>query len=160
MYTWCLTNYILQMAKMPRQDCSLQICSYFCRATYVAEETASRTEKAAARQDAFIDGLHARLRAARASRDLASARAAEQRTETRSARELLAATAAEVEAVHWERRARGSQWRDSLLAVQRRDEALKVRPLKQQHRQGLSYAYRMLPVNHSGSRSRGYARAC
>ena len=97
------------------------------RATYVAEESASRTEKAAARQDAFINGLHAHLRAAHASRDLANARAAEQRTETRAARELLAATVAEVEAVHWERRARGGQWRDSLLAVQRRDEALKVR---------------------------------
>ncbi|KAK9831426.1 hypothetical protein WJX81_003736 [Elliptochloris bilobata] len=96
------------------------------RATYVAEEMAGRTEKAAARQDVFIDSLHARLRAAHTSRDLANARAAEQRAETRAARELLAATAAEAEGVHWERRARGAQWRDSLLALQRRDEALKL----------------------------------
>ncbi len=65
--------------------------------------------------------------AARAARDLSAARLDEQRRETRAARELLAATAAEAEAVHYERRARGAQWRGSLLALQRRDEALKAR---------------------------------
>jgi len=94
----------------------------------VAEETAGRTEKAQKHKDLLLEGLHARLHAAAAGRALSAARLGEQRRETRAARELLAATAAEAEGVHYERRARGAQWRDSLLALQRRDEALKARP--------------------------------
>lgn len=97
------------------------------RETYAAEEQVQRLERAKQRQDFLIDHLQQQIE--RLGRQLAlhSAQLAAQQAETKSAREVLARAVVDMEGVQYEKKALVGQWKASLVAMARRDEALEVR---------------------------------
>ncbi|MEW5300344.1 MAG: hypothetical protein WDW36_003280 [Sanguina aurantia] len=110
------------------------------RAAYAAEEAASKQERAKMVQDFRIDTMQEDLKSAQQSLALHSAQAEAQRRETRAAMETLAEAETEMESVHFEKKQLVAQWRGSLLAIQRRDEALSAiqDSVREQQQQALS----------------------
>ena len=97
-----------------------------CRATYAAEQSVQKLEKGKKDQDLLIDHLHQQVRSHEQQIAIYTQQYEAQRRETRAAKEMLAAAEAEMEGVHFEKRQLTAQWQSSLIATQRRDEALRV----------------------------------
>ncbi|GBF90586.1 hypothetical protein Rsub_03158 [Raphidocelis subcapitata] len=94
------------------------------RAAHAAEEAVQRLEKEKQRQDFLIDGLQGTLRSLQQQLSQHAAQLDAQRRETRAARETLAEAEADMEGVAFEKKQLLAQWKSSLNAIQRRDEAL------------------------------------
>ena len=97
-----------------------------CRATYAAENAVQRLEKGKKEQDLLIDHLHGQIKGHQRQIALFTQQHAAQQRETRAAQETLAEAAAEMEGVAFEKKQLTAQWQSSLIAMQKRDEALKV----------------------------------
>lgn len=96
------------------------------RATYAAEQSVQRLEKGKKDQDLLIDHLHQQVRTQEQQIAIYTQQFENQQRETRAAREMLAEAQAEMEGVHFEKKQLTAQWQSSLIATQRRDEALRV----------------------------------
>lgn len=96
------------------------------RVASATEGAVQRLEKAKAEQDFLIDGLQGQLARLGRQLELHSARLDAQRLETRAAQEFLAKAVSDMEGVQFEKRQLVAQWKSSLLAMERRDEALEV----------------------------------
>ena len=96
------------------------------RATYAAENAVQRLEKGKKEQDLLIDHLHGQIKGHQRQITLFTQQHAAQQRETRAAQETLAEAAAEMEGVAFEKKQLTAQWQSSLIAMQKRDEALKV----------------------------------
>ncbi|GIL43650.1 hypothetical protein Vafri_1318 [Volvox africanus] len=112
------------------------------RAAYAAEEAVQKMEKAKMDQDFRIDTLQENLKSAQQQLSLVSAQLEAQKRETRAALETLAEAEAEMENVHFEKKQLVAQWKSSLLAIQKRDEALSAIQdgMREQQQQELSLA--------------------
>jgi coiled-coil domain-containing protein 40 len=78
-------------------------------------------------QDYLVDHLQNRIRSAQNMTELHDAQLMAQARETRAAQETLAQAAMEMDEVQFAQKQLLTQWQSSLLAIQRRDEAVKVR---------------------------------
>lgn len=85
-----------------------------------------RLEKGKKEQDLLIDHLHGQIKGHQRQIALFTQQHAAQQRETRAAQETLAEAAAEMEGVAFEKQQLTAQWQSSLIAMQKRDEALKV----------------------------------
>ena len=85
-----------------------------------------RLEKGKKDQDLLIDHLHQQVRTQEQQIAIYSQQYENQQRETRAAREMLAEAQAEMEGVHFEKKQLTAQWQSSLIATQRRDQALRV----------------------------------
>jgi len=94
------------------------------RAAYAAEAAVSKLEKDKLEQDFRIDELQERLKGLQQQLQLYTAQHEAQARETRAALETLAEAEAEMEGVHFEKKQLVAQWKSSLVAIQKRDEAL------------------------------------
>lgn len=110
------------------------------RAAYAAEEAVQKLEKAKMEQDFRIDTLQENLKGTQQQLALVGAQLEAQRRETRAALETLAEAEAEMENVHFEKKQLLAQWKSSLLAIQKRDEALSAIQdgMREQQQQELS----------------------
>ena len=97
-----------------------------CRATYAAEQSVQKLEKGKKDQDLLIDHLQQQLRTHEQQIAIYSQQYDAQKRETRAAKEMLAGAEAEMEGVHFEKKQLTAQWQSSLIATQRRDQALRV----------------------------------
>lgn len=89
------------------------------RAAYAAEAAVTKLEKEKMAQDFRIDTLQENLKGAQQQLQLYSAQNEAQKRETRAALETLAEAETEMEGVHFEKKQLLSQWKSSLLAVQK-----------------------------------------
>eukprot|EP00161_Ancyromonas_sigmoides_P025200 TRINITY_DN837_c0_g2_i1.p1 TRINITY_DN837_c0_g2~~TRINITY_DN837_c0_g2_i1.p1 ORF type:complete len:867 (+),score=565.97 TRINITY_DN837_c0_g2_i1:229-2829(+) len=96
------------------------------RATYRAEENMVQVEDGKRKQDGLIDSMNETLRRQQEELGLYEAQLIAQRKETVNARETLAQATAEMEIIHMEKKQLVQQWQSSLVAMQRRDEALQT----------------------------------
>lgn len=96
------------------------------RATYAAEEAAQRIEKEKKGQDSLIDRLQETLKQHNQQIALFKAQIMAQREETKQALDTLAEADREMEAVYFEKKQLASQWKSTLTAVAKRDEALQA----------------------------------
>ncbi|PNH05352.1 Coiled-coil domain-containing protein 40 [Tetrabaena socialis] len=112
------------------------------RAAYAAEEAVQKLEKAKMKQDFRIDTLQDNLKGTQQQLSLISAQLEAQKRETRAALETLAEAEAEMENVHFEKKQLVTQWKSSLLAIQKRDEALSAIQdgMREQQQQEMSLA--------------------
>jgi len=94
------------------------------RAAYAAEEAVQKLEKAKMEQDFRIDTLQENLRTQQQQLKLYTAQLEAQKRETRAALETLVEAETEMEGVHFEKKQLLAQWKSSVLAIQKRDEAL------------------------------------
>eukprot|EP00775_Hariotina_reticulata_P007189 gene7189-7403_t len=94
------------------------------RAAYAAEEAVQKLEKEKQHQDFLIDDLQENLKSLHQQLALYSAQLKEQQHETRAAKETLTEAEKEMEGVHFEKKQLLAQWKGSLNAILRRDEAL------------------------------------
>ena len=85
-----------------------------------------KLEKGKKDQDLLIDHLHQQVRTQEQQIAIYSQQYESQRRETRAAKEMLAGAEAEMERIHFEKKQLTAQWQSSLIATQRRDEALRV----------------------------------
>ncbi|GLC36058.1 hypothetical protein PLESTB_000533200 [Pleodorina starrii] len=110
------------------------------RAAYAAEEAVQKMEKSKMEQDFRIDTLQENLKSGAQQLSLVSAQLEAQKRETRAALETLAEAEAEMENVHFEKKQLVAQWKSSLLAIQKRDEALSAIQdgMREQQQQELS----------------------
>ncbi|KAG2423494.1 hypothetical protein HXX76_015242 [Chlamydomonas incerta] len=110
------------------------------RAAYAAEEAVQKLEKQKMEQDFRIDTLQDNLKGTQQQLALVSAQLEAQKRETRAALETLAEAEAEMENVHFEKKQLVAQWKSSLLAIQKRDEALSAIQdgMREQQQQELS----------------------
>lgn len=97
------------------------------RAAEATEGQVQRLERTKQEQDFLIDGLQQQLRRLGRQLELHSGQLEAQRAEKRAAQEFLARAVSDMEGVQFEKKQLVSQWRSSLLAMKRRDEALEVR---------------------------------
>ncbi len=97
-----------------------------CRATYAAEQSVQKLEKGKKDQDLLIDHLQQQLRSQEQQIAIYSQQYDAQKRETRAAKEMLAGAEAEMEGIHFEKKQLTAQWQSSLIATQRRDQALRV----------------------------------
>ena len=97
-----------------------------CRATYAAEQSVQKLEKGKKDQDLLIDHLHQQVQTQEQQIAIYTQQYESQRRETRAAKEMLAGAEAEMEGIHFEKKQLTAQWQSSLIATQRRDEALRV----------------------------------
>ena len=88
-----------------------------------------RLEKGKKEQDLLIEQLHQQVRTQEQQIAIYTQQHENQQRETRAARELLAEAQAEMEGVHFEKKQLTAQWQSSLIATQRRDQALRVSTL-------------------------------
>ncbi|GMH42071.1 hypothetical protein BSKO_09990 [Bryopsis sp. KO-2023] len=95
------------------------------RATYAAEESMQKLEKQKQEQDFLIDQLQETLKRQNRQLQIITAQHEAQKRETRAAQETLAEAEGEMEGIYYEKQQLVAQWRSSLLAIQRRDEALR-----------------------------------
>ena len=100
--------------------------SVFCRATYAAEQSVQKLEKGKQEQDLLIDHLHQQVRTQEQQIAIYTQQYEAQRRESRAAKEMLAGAEAEMEGIHFEKKQLTAQWQSSLIATQRRDQALRV----------------------------------
>jgi chromosome segregation ATPase len=96
------------------------------RAASATEGQVQQLEGQKQEQDFLIDSLQQQLARLARQLELHSAQLDAQRVETRAAQEFLAKAVSDMEGVQFEKRQLVSQWRSSLLSMQRRDEALEV----------------------------------
>jgi len=94
------------------------------RATYKAEENVKDLEKNKASQDLFIDNLNERIKKLQSEISLSEAQLAAQETQTNEAKAMLSETGAEMELISFEKKQLMQQWKSSIIALKRRDEAL------------------------------------
>ena len=102
-----------------------------CRATYAAEQSVQKLEKGKKEQDLLIDHLHQQVRTQEQQIAVYTQQYEAQRRESRAAKEMLAGAEAEMEGIHFEKKQLTAQWQSSLVATQRRDQALRVSPAAQ-----------------------------
>ena len=102
------------------------IASCQCRATYAAEQSVQKLEKGKKEQDLLIDHLHQQVRTQEQQIAIYTQQYEAQRRESRAAKEMLAGAEAEMEGIHFEKKQLTAQWQSSLIATQRRDQALRV----------------------------------
>ncbi|GAB4817322.1 hypothetical protein N2152v2_004368 [Parachlorella kessleri] len=109
------------------------------------EGQVQQLERAKQDQDFLIDSLEQQLGRLGRQLELHSARLDAQRRETRAAQEFLAKAVSDMEGVQFEKRQLVSQWKSSLLAMQRRDEAYELiqDAIHQQKEQQFSIATEM-----------------
>ncbi|DBA91706.1 TPA: hypothetical protein ACH3X1_003305 [Trebouxia sp. C0004] len=96
------------------------------RATYAAEQSVQKLEKGKKDQDLLIDHLQQQLRTQEQQIAIYSQQYDAQKRETRAAKEMLAGAEAEMEGIHFEKKQLTAQWQSSLIATQRRDQALRA----------------------------------
>lgn len=96
------------------------------RQTYKAEESVEVAEKAKVKQDLYIDSLNEQIKNQYEQLALFDAQLESQRTETEAAAETLAEAAREMDTISFEKKQLLQQWKSSLVAMQRRDEALQA----------------------------------
>ncbi|KAJ9514439.1 hypothetical protein QJQ45_012419 [Haematococcus lacustris] len=110
------------------------------RAAYAAEGAVAKLEKDKLEQDFRIDGLQESLKGLQQQLQLYTVQHQAQARETRAALETLAEAEADMEGVQFEKKQLVAQWRSSLLAIQKRDEALAAiqDAIRQQQMQELS----------------------
>lgn len=94
------------------------------RATYKAEEDLSGLEKRKKWQDLYIDAQHDKIKQLEEQLALFDAQLESQKAETKAAHDTLHEAAEEMQAINYEKRTLLQQWKSSLIALQRRDEAL------------------------------------
>jgi len=94
------------------------------RAAYAAEGAVQQLEKQKLDQDLRIDTMQENLKGLQQQMQLHTAQLEAQKRETRAALETLAEAETEMENVHFEKKQLVAQWKSSLLAIQKRDEAL------------------------------------
>ena len=75
-------------------------------------------------QDLYIDNLHERVKKLQSAISLTEAQFEAQIKQTTEANEMLADTAAEMELISFEKKQLMQQWKSSIIALTRRDEAL------------------------------------
>lgn len=97
-----------------------------CRATYAAEQSVQKLEKGKKEQDLLIDHLHQQVRTQEQQIAIYTQQCEAQMRESRAAKEMLAGAEAEMEGIHFEKKQLTAQWQSSLIATQRRDQALRV----------------------------------
>jgi len=96
------------------------------RATYVAEETMSKMEKEKEEQDILIDNLQETLKRQHQQHQMFEAQLIAQVRETKVAQETLQEAQTEMESINFEKKQLANQWKSSLIAMARRDEALQA----------------------------------
>jgi hypothetical protein len=96
------------------------------RETYGAEEAVAKAEKAKVVQDLFIDRMSEDFKAKTEELSLYEARLAMQRSEAQQAASTLAEAVKEMEVIQTEKKQLLMQWQSTLIAIQKRDEALQV----------------------------------
>merc|ERR1711959_553966 len=94
------------------------------RATYKAEADIQQLEEKQKWQDLYIDGQHDKIKRLEEQLALYGAQYDSQKQETKAAADTLHEAAEEMQAIHYEKRTLLQQWKSSLIALQRRDEAL------------------------------------
>merc|ERR1711959_428146 len=94
------------------------------RATYKAEADIQQLEENQKWQDLYIDGQHDKIKRLEEQLALYDAQYDSQKQETKAAADTLHEAAEEMQAIHYEKRTLLQQWKSSLIALQRRDEAL------------------------------------
>merc|ERR1712159_413323 len=94
------------------------------RATYKAEEDLAGLEKRKKWQDLYIDDQHEKIKQLEEQLAFFDAQLESQKAETKAAHDTLHEAAEEMQAIHYEKRTLLQQWKSSLIALQRRDEAL------------------------------------
>ena len=94
------------------------------RATYKAEENVKELESAKEGQDLYIDSLNERIKKLQGDISLSEAQLEAQLKQTDEAKEMLAETGAEMELIAFEKKQLMQQWKSSVIALTRRDEAL------------------------------------
>eukprot|EP00163_Fabomonas_tropica_P028100 TRINITY_DN5647_c0_g1_i1.p1 TRINITY_DN5647_c0_g1~~TRINITY_DN5647_c0_g1_i1.p1 ORF type:complete len:873 (+),score=382.53 TRINITY_DN5647_c0_g1_i1:369-2987(+) len=96
------------------------------RATYRAEESIVTKEKQKQGQDVLIDSMNEQLKQMQEELGMLDAQLIAQRQETQAARDTLSEAATEMEIINLEKKQLLQQWQSSLIAMQRRDEALQT----------------------------------
>lgn len=96
------------------------------RATYRAEESIQNMEKEKKQQDVFIDTLTDQLKNLQDTLALYEAQIVSQRQETQTAKETLKDAAQEMEEVEYEKKQLLTEWKSTLISIQKRDEALQA----------------------------------
>lgn len=96
------------------------------RETYAAEEAVSKLEKAKQVQDVFIDKMSEEYKTKSEELALYEARLASQRQEASAAAATLSEAVKEMEVIQTEKKQLLMQWQSTLIAVQKRNEALQV----------------------------------
>ena len=96
------------------------------RETYAAEEAVSKLEKAKQVQDLFIDRMNEEYKAKSEELALYESRLAKQRQEASAASATLSDAVKEMEVIQTEKKQLLMQWQSTLIAVQKRNEALQV----------------------------------
>jgi chromosome segregation ATPase len=94
------------------------------RAAYAAEGAVQLLEKQKLEQDLRIDAMQEDLKTVQHQLQLHTAQLEAQKRETRAAMETLAEAESEMESVQFEKKQLMAQWKSSLNAIQKRDEAL------------------------------------
>mmetsp|Transcript_16073 Transcript_16073/g.30114 ORF Transcript_16073/g.30114 Transcript_16073/m.30114 type:complete len:916 (-) Transcript_16073:85-2832(-) len=94
------------------------------RATYKAEDNVKELEVAKKGQDLYIDNLNERIKKLQADISLSEAQLLAQAKQTLEAKEMLAETGAEMDLIAFEKKQLMQQWKSSIIALTRRDEAL------------------------------------
>lgn len=94
------------------------------RAAYAAEGAVQQMEKQKLEQDLRIDAMQEELKTVQHQLQLHSAQLEAQKRETRAAMETLAEAESEMESVQFEKKQLMAQWKSSINAIQKRDEAL------------------------------------
>ena len=94
------------------------------RATYAAEEAAQKMEKEKLEQDLLIDRLQETLKTKHQQLSLLGGQLEAQKKETSQALETLNEASSEMEAIHFEKKQLANQWKSTLMAVGKRDDAL------------------------------------
>jgi chromosome segregation ATPase len=95
------------------------------RAAAKAEVDIAAKERAKNQQDLYIDSITLEIKSLAENLSLLDAQIASQRAETQAAADTMQEAAAESEAIGSEKKSLIAQWQSSLVAMRRRDEALK-----------------------------------
>merc|ERR1712195_10002 len=94
------------------------------RATYKAESDIQSLEDKQKWQDLYIDSQHDKIKRLEEQLALYDAQLESQKQETKAAADTLHEASEEMQAINYEKRTLLQQWKSSLIALQRRDEAL------------------------------------
>lgn len=94
------------------------------RAAYAAEGAVQQLERQKLEQDLRINGMQESVKSLQQQLILHTAQHEAQKRETRAAMETLAEAEGEMESVQFEKKQLVAQWKSSINAIQKRDEAL------------------------------------
>lgn len=95
------------------------------RETYKAESDVQEAEKTKKTQDILIDSMEEQIKKAQEELAVIDSQMDAQRQETAAAKGALKDAETEMQAIHFDKKQLLSQWKTSLIGMQRRDEALK-----------------------------------